>query len=312
MSNSRIIKSLLQSSRWPPLGFAASTFSTTRLSLLPLPTALNPYFSSSSFPFSVGSSLQLEPVSSLSSSFTYRLLSTTTSTHNKHENQQEEEDPYLYETTEDDGETTDGWEEEDEVVEPKIGDGGDGGGVVLQGVPWGESALSIAHDVLKMFSDDIKLYAFKTTPRGYIYVRLDKLSNEYGCPSMEELESYSQEYKKRLDEAGERREIPDNLALEVSSSGAERILKVPDDLDRFKDMVMRVCYIEDAESNSTEKTGVFLLDSIEQENCVWKLADVKENRDPSSKGRPFSRKQRDWRLKLAFDRHRMIMLYLEY
>ncbi|PPE01396.1 hypothetical protein GOBAR_DD01577 [Gossypium barbadense] len=265
-------------------------------------------------------------------------------------------------TAEDDGEFTDEWEEEDETVEPKVGDGGDGGGVVLQGVPWGESALSIAHDALKLFSDDIKLYAFKTTPRGYIYVRLDKLSDEqtaslvvndlkniylceneihsftftnfgrgwvaqglnsygantnapfirYGCPSMEELQSYSQEYKKRLDEAGQRREIPDDLALQVSSPGAERILKVPDDLDRFKDMAMRVCYIEDAGSNYTEKSGVFLLDLVEEENCVWKLAEVKENRDPNSKGRPFSRKQKDWRLKLPFDKHKMIMLYLEY
>lgn len=306
MSNSRIIKSLLQSSRsrWPSLGFGASSFSTPRLSLLPLSTALNPSFSSSRF--------ELELISNCTYSFTHRLLSSTASTHNKQENQKEEEDPHLYETAEDEGETTDGWEEEDEVVDPKIGDGGDGGGVVLQGVPWGESSLSTAHDVLKLFSDDFKLYAFKTTPRGYIYVRLDKLSNEYGCPTMEELESYSQEYKKRLDEAGERGEIPDNLALEVSSPGAERILKVPDDLDRFKDMAMTVSYTEDAEPNSTKKTGVFLLDSIEQESCVWKLADVKENRDPDSKGRPLSRKQRDWRLKLPFDQHRMIMLYLEY
>ncbi|XVE91631.1 hypothetical protein REPUB_Repub01dG0026900 [Reevesia pubescens] len=306
MSNSRIIiQSLLQISRRPPLGFAASSFLTTRLSSLHLPAALNPSFSSSS--------LQLEqPISSFSSSFPHRLLSSsTTSNHNNHETQQQEEEDQPL--SEDDGEATDGWEEEDEVVEPKIGDGGDGGGVVLQGVPWGESVLSIAHDVLmKLFNDDIKLYAFKTTPRGYIYVRLDKLSNEYGCPSMEELESYSHEYKKRLDEAGERREIPDDLALEVSSPGAERILKILDDLDRFKDMAMRVCYIDDAESNCTEKCGVFLLDSIEQENCVWKLADVKENRDPNSKGRPFSRKQKDWRLKLPFDRHRMTMLYLEY
>ena len=103
----------------------------------------------------------------------------------------------------------------------------------------------------------------------------------------------------------------DVFVLKVSSPGAERILKVPDDLDRFKDMAMRVYYSEDAESNSTEKTGVFLLDSIEQENCVWKLADVKENRDPGSKGRPFSRKQRYWRLKLPFDRHGMTMMYLE-
>ncbi|KAH1031455.1 hypothetical protein J1N35_043629 [Gossypium stocksii] len=303
MSNSRIIfRSVLRSSRRPSLGFAASSLSSARFSPLPLPTALNP-----PPPF------ELKSISSFTSSFTRRLFHYTASVHNKNENhQQEEEELHFNGTAEDDGEFTDEWEEEDETVEPKVGDGGDGGGVVLQGVPWGESALSIAHDALKLFCDDIKLYAFKTTPRGYIYVRLDKLSDEYGCPSMEELQSYSQEYKKRLDEAGERREIPDDLALQVSSPGAERILKVPDDLDRFKDMAMRVCYIEDAGSNYTEKSGVFLLDSVEEENCVWKLAEVKENRDPNSKGRPFSRKQKDWRLKLPFDKHKMIMLYLEY
>ncbi|KHG03235.1 Ribosome maturation factor RimP [Gossypium arboreum] len=301
MSNSRIIfRSVLRSSRRPSLGFAASSLSSARFSPLPLPTALNP-----PPPF------ELKSISSFTSSFTRRLFHNTASVHNKNENHQQEEEE-LHGTAEDDGEFTDEWEEEDETVEPKVGDGGDGGGIVLQGVPWGESALSIAHDALKLFSDDIKLYAFKTTPRGYIYVRLDKLSDEYGCPSMEELQSYTQEYKKRLDEAGERREIPDDLALQVSSPGAERILKVPDDLDRFKDMAMRVCYIEDAGSNYTEKSGVFLLDSVEEENCVWKLAEVKENRDPNSKGRPFSRKQKDWRLKLPFDKHKMIMLYLEY
>ncbi|MBA0573398.1 hypothetical protein Golob_000674 [Gossypium lobatum] len=303
MSNSRIIfRSVLRSSRRPSLPFAASSLSSARFSPLPLPTALNPP------PF------ELKSISSFTSSFTRRLSHNTASVHNKNENHQQEEEELHFSvgTAEDDGEFTDEWEEEDETVEPKVGDGGDGGGVVLQGVPWGESALSIAHDALKLFSDDIKLYAFKTTPRGYIYVRLDKLSDEYGCPSMEELQSYSQEYKKRLDEAGQRREIPDDLALQVSSPGAERILKVPDDLDRFKDMAMRVCYIEDAGSNYTEKSGVFLLDLVEEENCVWKLAEVKENRDPNSKGRPFSRKQKDWRLKLPFDKHKMIMLYLEY
>ncbi|KAE8673254.1 Kinase superfamily protein, putative isoform 1 [Hibiscus syriacus] len=309
MSNGGIIfRSLLRSSRRPPLGFVASSSSTARLSPLPLPTSLN----SSSSRFAVASSLELNPILYFASSFTRRLLHDTTSVHNKNDNrEEEEEDPDCYERDRDDGETTDGWEEEDDDVEPKLGDGGDGGGVVLQGVPWGESVLSIAHDVLKLFSDDFKLYAFKTSPRGFIYVRLDKLSHEYGCPSLEELQTYSQEYKKRLDEAGERREIPDDLGLEVSSPGAERLLKVPDDLDRFKHMTMRVCYIEDTESNHTEKSGVFLLDSIEQEVCVWKLADVKENRDPDSKGRPLSRKQRDWRLRLHFDKHKMTMMYLK-
>ncbi|XP_016652153.1 PREDICTED: uncharacterized protein LOC103342042 isoform X1 [Prunus mume] len=211
------------------------------------------------------------------------------------------------------GDTTDGWEEED-VGEPEIGDGGDGGGVVLHGVPWGERALSIAHEALKQFGDNVKLFSFKTTPRGYIYVRLDKLLNEYGCPSMEELESYSQEYKKRLDEVGALGEIPENLALEVSSPGAERLLKIPDDLHRFIDMPMRVSYVEDVDSKCREKEGVFNLETIEaeSESCVWKLANVKENRDPASKGRPLTRKQRDWRLKLPFSGHRRVLLYLEY
>ncbi|XP_028065245.1 uncharacterized protein LOC114268305 isoform X3 [Camellia sinensis] len=113
----------------------------------------------------------------------------------------------------DEVEPIDLWEEEDDA-EPEIGDGGDGGGVVLQNCPWGERALSIAHEILLQFGDDMKLYAFKTTPRGYIYVRLDKLSNEYGCPSVEEIESYSHQYKKRLDEVGALGEIPDDLALE--------------------------------------------------------------------------------------------------
>ncbi|XP_061355676.1 uncharacterized protein LOC133300181 [Gastrolobium bilobum] len=215
--------------------------------------------------------------------------------------------------TSDDGATTDGWEEEDET-EPKIGDGGDGGGVALQNIPWGQRALSIAEEVLMQFGEDIKLYAFKTTPRGYVYVRLDKLTDEYGCPSMEELERYNQEYKKRLDEVGALGEIPDDLALEVSSPGAERILKVPDDLDRFKDIPMRVFYAEDIESNCPEGEGVFLLDCIEKDSeiCVWKLADVKENRDPVRKGRPLSRKQKDWRLKLPFNLIRMVTLYIQY
>lgn len=98
--------------------------------------------------------------------------------------------------------------------------------------------------------------------------------------------------------------------MKVSSPGAERLLKVPDDLDRFKDMPMHVCYVENVESNCIEKHGVFLVQSIEIENCIWKLADVKENRDPLSKGRPLSRKQKDWRLKLSFPMHKSVSLYL--
>lgn len=102
--------------------------------------------------------------------------------------------------------------------------------------------------------------------------------------------------------------------LKVSSAGAERLLRVPDDLHRFHDFPMVVSYVEDEEAKTEEKSGVFFIDSVEAEtgNCVWKLADVKENRDPSSKGRPLSRKQRDWRLKLPYAVHRKVTLYLEF
>ncbi|XP_073135186.1 uncharacterized protein [Henckelia pumila] len=205
------------------------------------------------------------------------------------------------------------WEEEDEA-EPKVGDGGDGGGVMLENCPWGERVLTIAHSVLEQLGEDMELYAFKTSPRGYIYVRLDKLSHEYGCPGMDEIESFSRDYKKKLDEAGVTGEIPDDLALEVSSPGAERLLKVPDDLSRFRDMPMVVSYVENSDASCPEKSGVYFLDSIEAESgcCIWKLADVKENREPSAKGRPLSRKQKEWRLKQPYHAIKQVTLYVSH
>jgi len=105
------------------------------------------------------------------------------------------------------------------------------------------------------------------------------------------------------------------ISLKVSSPGAERLLRVPDDLRRFKDFPMVVSYVEgDNEAKLQNRMGVFFLDSIETEteHCVWKLADVKENRDPASKGRPLSRKQKDWRLKLPYSMLKKVTLYLEF
>ncbi|VVA94571.1 unnamed protein product [Arabis nemorensis] len=221
---------------------------------------------------------------------------------------------YLYalNKTADDVEVIDDWEEEEEV-EPRLGDGGDGGGIVLGGVQWGEKALSIASQVVKQSEEDLQLFAFRTSPRGYIYVRLDKLSNEYGCPTLDELEEFSREFKKRLDDAGAAKVVPEDLALEVSSPGAERLLRVPEDLQRFKEMPMTVSYEEETNSRKAVKSAVFLLESVDAESeiCIWKLADVRENRDPESKGRPLTRKQKDLRIKLPFTFHTKINLYLD-
>lgn len=102
--------------------------------------------------------------------------------------------------------------------------------------------------------------------------------------------------------------------MKVSSPSADRILKVPEDLLRFQDMPMVVRYVEDSETKSPEKYGVYLLDSIETDSssCVWKLADVKENRDPSAKGRQMSRKKKDWRLKLSYEMIKRVTIYVSH
>ncbi|WOL07914.1 hypothetical protein Cni_G16664 [Canna indica] len=206
------------------------------------------------------------------------------------------------------------WEEEDDA-EPVIGDGGDGGGVVLGDVRWGERALSLAREVLNHhFAEDLVMYGFKVSPRGYVYVRLDKLTNKYGCPSIEEIENFNSLCKERLDESVEAGEIPIDLALEVSSAGAERLLKVPDDLIRFKEMPMRVQYVEEEleSKHCRQKDGIFLIESVDiaTRQCVWKLADVKENRAEAGKGRPLNRKQKDWRLQLPLETIKRVTLYL--
>ncbi|CAN6181290.1 unnamed protein product [Urochloa humidicola] len=212
------------------------------------------------------------------------------------------------------------WEDsEDDGYDPEIGDGGDGGGVALRDVKWGEHALAAAQEVLAgHFGDDLAMFAFKVSSKGYVYVRLDKLTNMYGCPDIEEIESFNRLYKQKLDEIIERGEIPLDLALEVSSPGAERLLKVPEDLDRFKDMAMRVQYLTEGDNDLVSKQnllkdGIFLLESVDTqtEHCVWKLADVKENRAEAGKGRPLNRKQRDWRLQTSFTSVKKVTLYLD-
>jgi hypothetical protein len=68
----------------------------------------------------------------------------------------------------------------DTFVRFQIGDGGSGGGVVLRDVKWGARALAAAEEVLaEHFGDDIAMFAFKVSPKGYVYVRLDKFTNRF-------------------------------------------------------------------------------------------------------------------------------------
>ena len=103
------------------------------------------------------------------------------------------------------------------------------------------------------------------------------------------------------------------MTFQVSSPGVERIVRIPDDLDRFRDRPMYVKYVINNDSNNpaAESEGVFMLESFDMETkcCTWGLADVKVNRQKSGKGRPLNKKQREWRLSIPFNSLRFVRLH---
>ncbi|KAK7351037.1 hypothetical protein VNO77_10177 [Canavalia gladiata] len=224
---------------------------------------------------------------------------------------EEEDDGVEYYDEEEEEYEGDEYKEEDSV--PYVGDGGAGGGISLAGTWWDKKALSIAKEVAVSFDGDLQIYAFKTLLNSTILVRIEKLTNKSGSPSMEDIEAFSATYRAKLDEAELAKFVPDNLSLEVSSPGVERIVRIPDDLDRFKDRPMYVKYVTGDDSNnpSAEGDGVFRLESFDMETkcCTWGLADVKVNRPKAGKGRPLSKKQREWRLSTPFDSLRFVRLH---
>lgn len=214
-----------------------------------------------------------------------------------------------------DGDGDDFLEDEYLEAEPVVGDGCGGGGVSLAGTSWDKSALGIAQEVAQSFDGELGIYAFRTLVNGSIQVRVEKLTNKSGSPTLMDVEAFSSVLRKRLDEATVAGDIPDDFSLEVSSPGVERVVRIPQDLERFKDRAMFVkyiCKVPESDSES-ERDGIFRLVSFSLEtcSCTWGLADVRVNREKAGKGRPFNKKQREWRLETPFDSLRLVRLYSE-
>ncbi|KMT19453.1 hypothetical protein BVRB_1g010830 [Beta vulgaris subsp. vulgaris] len=200
-----------------------------------------------------------------------------------------------------------------ENAEIYAGDGAEGGGISLAGTWWDKEALTIAENVAKSFDGDLGIYAFRTLANVTIQVRIEKLSTKYGSPNISDIEAFSAAYRTRLDEAELAKTIPENISLEVSSPGVERVIRIPQELDRFKEKPMYVKYLTEAADSSCESDGVFRLVSFDLETkcCTWGLADVKINREKAGKGRPMSKKQREWRVTTSFDCIRLARVYSE-
>lgn len=105
------------------------------------------------------------------------------------------------------------------------------------------------------------------------------------------------------------------MNAQVSSPGVERVVRIPEELERFKERAFYVKYAREATEGSPpqEGDGVFKLISFDVEagHCTWGLADVRINREKAGKGRPLSKKQRDWRLQTTFDSLRLVRVHSE-
>ncbi|KAL8130567.1 hypothetical protein V2J09_019722 [Rumex salicifolius] len=204
---------------------------------------------------------------------------------------------------------------EDEDAETCAGDGAGGGGILLAGTWWDKEALSLAEQVSDSFDRQLTIYAFRTLANSTVQVRIENISTKSGSPSISDIEAFSKAYRELLDKAEEAKSVPENIYLEVSSPGVERVVRVPQDLDRFKERSMLVKYVGDvtASNSSRESEGVFRLISfdLKTSSCIWGLADVKINREKAGKGRPMNKKQREWRLTTPFDSLLLVRLYSE-
>lgn len=181
---------------------------------------------------------------------------------------------------------------EEEWAEDLDDGSGDAIEINTAGTDWGNTALKILKNIIAD-KEDLDLYSFRAVPSNKrMYIRIDKLSNQFGSPSLEELEELSACFNSAL-EASLGVELAGQLEVEMSSPGAERHVRVPQDLVRFHDLPMRVEYRED---DGTDKSTVRIFNfiSFEEEEAgkvTWKLADVRANRP--GKGRGLNKRDRE-------------------
>ncbi|KAK4352632.1 hypothetical protein RND71_028150 [Anisodus tanguticus] len=179
-----------------------------------------------------------------------------------------------FEYEDDDDEFFDEYFEEDSEL--YVGDGSGGGGISLAGTSWDKKSLELVEEVALSFNGELGIYAFKTLKNGNIQVRVERLTNKSGSPSLMDIEAFSSRYREKLDEAELAGSIPNNIYLEVSSPGVERLFG-------------------------------FLKILTGSRTVLY----VRANRERAGKGRPLSKKQREWRLETPFTSLRLIRLYSE-
>jgi ribosome maturation factor RimP len=180
-------------------------------------------------------------------------------------------------------------------------------------------------------------------------VRLDRLDDDYGSPSLDDIEKFSRALGAAF-EAAVGEEAAGEVALEVSTPGAERELVLPGDLKRFAPLPLWVEYdtaaavvsAPNAKSKKSKGEGgsggdgdasaeapaaaaaaaataaasvtaaVLQLVSLDEASgsSEWCLADVRAN--APGKGRGLSRRQRDQRWAIPLAALRRVRVHVDF
>ncbi|EEH54544.1 uncharacterized protein MICPUCDRAFT_60600 [Micromonas pusilla CCMP1545] len=191
----------------------------------------------------------------------------------------------------------------DELGEPIVSDDDDDVDandlINTSGTDWGELALRSMRTTLSddEFNGELEIYSFKVSvERRRVYASVDAVKDKFGSPTLDQLGEVSRKFNALLEEEN----FPEDVALEVASPGAERALRLPDDLPRFRNLTMKVTYAAAAEDDGAEGTRTRVMDVVDVDGDAveFKLADVPENRPQAKKGQGMNKKQREWRLKI--------------
>lgn len=180
------------------------------------------------------------------------------------------------------------------------------------GVAWGETALTVARRLLSEppFAGSLEMYSFRASGGrdARVIVRLDKPSDRFGSPSVDDLSSFSNAFDAALEASGA---APGEMTVEVSSAGAEREVRLPRDLLRFKGLPMSVRYEPEPGATPTTEALELLEFDSDAGTTLWKLAAVRANMVGLKKGQPMSKKMRERRLALPLKQLLKVHLILD-
>lgn len=161
--------------------------------------------------------------------------------------------------------------------------------------PWGEEAYKVAG---KMMSEDptfehFAIYSFKTRHRSRLEIALDKTDDPRGSPTLDDVALFARSLRTGLEAVmGDK---ADALEIEVSTAGAEREIRLPHELERFRQFPMRVVY-RNSTAGGAEMENVMDFKGMDPDDSSlseWRLADVKANRWVDKRGKVMPLRRRD-------------------